>query len=445
MDVLRGKGSPKILERRHNELSTFGILSDTPRETLISYVNQLIDAGVLDRTRDQYPVLRLTATSADLLRGKVEMMLSRSPLFEQVAVKHRLFRKITPSTIRGRLLAMTPRALPTGVADEAELIGRAFEEGADAKLVLDHEDVLVAANSNARSLLSLSDEFIGQPFQDLEISYRPVDLRSAIDEVRRDSGTVRISQVARWTPTGDLNYFDITLAPLSLTTDLLGVAISFVDVTPHRELQEELEQTPRELEVAYEELQSSNEELETTNEELQSTIEELETTNEELQSTNEELETMNEELSSTNEELQAINEELRERTTELDQVNAYLQSVLTGLNASVVVLDRNLDVQIWNGRSFEMGGLRSEEAEGRSFLSLDVGFPVEVLRQPLRDVIEGGSAPEAVMAKCTSRRGEPMHCMAQVSQLVGANGSVDGAIVVIEVVHHNTDDEAGHE
>ena len=75
VDVLRGKGSPKILERRHNELSTFGILSDTPRETLISYVNQLIDAGVLERTRDQYPVLRLTAASADLLRGKIDVSL----------------------------------------------------------------------------------------------------------------------------------------------------------------------------------------------------------------------------------------------------------------------------------------------------------------------------------------------------------------------------------
>src|SRR5262249_54649999 len=156
------------------------------------------------------------------------------------------------------------------------------------------------------SLFNIPREFVGRPFQDLEISYRPIELRSSIDEAREERRPVRLREIARWTPAGELSYLDVTVAPLEIEETHVGVTITFIDVTQYRQLQEELEQTHRELEVANEELQSANEELETTNEELQSTIEELETTNEELQSTNEELETMNEELSSTNEELQAI-------------------------------------------------------------------------------------------------------------------------------------------
>src|SRR5262249_31526109 len=120
-----------------------------------------------------------------------------------------------------------------------------------------------------------------------------------------------VSSGVSWTsPVGDHLVFDVEVLPLLAGDEVLGVSISFVDVTRAHEMSTELEHSRRELETAYEEIQSTVEELETTNEELQSTNEELETTNEELQSTNEELETMNEELQSTNEELETINTEL---------------------------------------------------------------------------------------------------------------------------------------
>src|SRR5262249_22050991 len=155
------------------------------------------------------------------------------------------------------------------------------------------------------------------------------------------------------------------------------------------------------------------------------TIEELETTNEELQSTNEELETMNEELSSTNEELQAINDELRDRTGELNRVNAYMESILTSLQASVIVLDRDLQVRVWNGVSFEMWGLRADEVEGRGFLGLDIGFPVEVLGGPVRACLTGDCPSEPLVVDAVNRRGQPMRCRARVSQLAGSQGALD--------------------
>src|SRR5207253_9564818 len=137
---------------------------------------------------------------------------------------------------------------------------------------------------------------------------------------------------------------------------LIGMRIVFADSTSFHHLQSELTVSKQELETAYEELQSTVEELETTNEELQSTNEELETTNEELQSTNEELETTVEELQSTNEELETMNDELQDRTTELNEVNTFLDAVLGSLEAAVVVLDDELQVDAWNEGARKLRG-----------------------------------------------------------------------------------------
>jgi len=76
-DVLRGSRLAKILERRHDQLSTFGLLKDTPRETILGYINQLVDAGLLDRSGGEYPVLRLNGASAAVLKNQHAVTLSR--------------------------------------------------------------------------------------------------------------------------------------------------------------------------------------------------------------------------------------------------------------------------------------------------------------------------------------------------------------------------------
>src|SRR5262249_6281026 len=153
-------------------------------------------------------------------------------------------------------------------------------------------------------------------------SYRPTDLRTAIERAYETSEPITINRAA-WAKPGEeerVLEVEIRVVPGPDGREL-GVSIAFHDITSLALLADEHEHRKRELETAYEELQSTVEELETTNEELQSTNEELETTNEELQSTNEELETMNEELQSTNDELETMNTEQHERSTELDRVN----------------------------------------------------------------------------------------------------------------------------
>jgi len=234
----------------------------------------------------------------------------------------------------------------------------------------------------------------------------------------------------RWSD-DDRRTFDVTVTPLARPDgQRMGASISFLDVTRYHRLQDELEQSNRDLEAAYEELQSTNEELETTNEELQSTIEELETTNEELQSSNEELETTNEELQSTNDELHGVNEQLEHRGAELDRVNLHLEGILTGLRLGIVVLDRQLTVQLWNHWSEDLWGLRAVEVTARSFLDLDIGLPVERLAAPIRRCLDTKEGQE-VQLPARNRRGQEISCRVVFSPLA-VDGTVEGVILVME-------------
>jgi two-component system CheB/CheR fusion protein len=235
-----------------------------------------------------------------------------------------------------------------------------------------------------------------------------------------------------WHAGPEVRFLDVQIHPLSSSTgDMLGVSVVFSDVSRYRRLQEALQESKRDAETAYEELQSTVEELETTNEELQSTNEELETTNEELQSTNEELETMNEELQSTNEELETINDELQQRTDELNAVNAFLEGVLGSLSSAVIVLDRELRVEAWNGAARDLWGLRSDEVVDQHFLNLDIGLPLEPLRTPLRAVL-AGQPVEPFTVEAVNRRGRSTSVTIRMAPLANAAGEVVGVITMMD-------------
>jgi ATP-dependent DNA helicase RecQ len=78
VSVLRGGHSEKILEHRHDSLSTWGILGSYSKEELSDWIAQLIAQGFLRREGAQYPVLKLTATSRSMLRGACEVRLVRT-------------------------------------------------------------------------------------------------------------------------------------------------------------------------------------------------------------------------------------------------------------------------------------------------------------------------------------------------------------------------------
>jgi two-component system CheB/CheR fusion protein len=282
-------------------------------------------------------------------------------------------------------------------------------------------------------MFSINPKDIGRPLQDLEISYRPVELRSLIEQAYSERRPITQTSVERRFPDGERQYFDLIVAPLyDDTQNPLGVGITFLDITRYSRVSEELQRSREEIQTANEELQSSNEELETTNEELQSSNEELETTNEELQSTNEELETMNEELQSTNEELQTVNEELRQRTEETAQLNSFLETVLTGMRAAAVVLNPNLNVLIWNRRAEDLWGLRADEVQGHSILNLDFGLPVAELQAAIQPCLGGDSDHGEVVLSAVTRRGKKIQCRVTCTPLIGASKKREGVILLME-------------
>jgi two-component system CheB/CheR fusion protein len=370
-----------------------------------------------------------------LMLGKAEMLLAHSDLFTAMDLKRRVFQKVPGATLRERLMVLTEgggRPAGTQHGREQRVRSATLEASPEAQIVVDAGGYLMLANERARALFRLSVDDVGRPFQDLEISYRPLELRSKIQRVYMERRPSQVDEVEWPTPSGEVAHLEVQVVPLiDEHQALLGASVNFTDVTRSRRYKEELEQANQGLEDAYAELQSTNEELETTNEELQSTVEELETTNEELQSTNEELETMNEEMQATNEELQTINDELGQRTTELNQLNAFLESIWAGLEGAVTVLDADLRVLVWNHGSEELWGVRQEEVQGQHFLNLDIGLPVDQIRPALREAMSDGDGPRSTLVQAVNRRGRAVTCRVTCSPLLDSDKTLRGVIVVV--------------
>jgi two-component system CheB/CheR fusion protein len=370
-----------------------------------------------------------------LFLGKAEMLLNHTAVFEPLDLKRRFFRKASHAATEEAVSAAPTAAARRAAVEEDVLSLRteAFLTSPVAQLVVDSQDRLALINHRAGTLLALSERDIGRPFQDLEVSYRPAELRSHLSTVRESRTSVWLRDVEWQRSANERLVVDIQVVPLiDARGRILGAAIMFNDVSRFRQLQDELEATNRQLETAYEELQSTNEELETTNEELQSTVEELETTNEELQSTNEELETMNEELQSMNDELQATNEELRERTGEISSLNRFMESILGSLGAAVVVVSREMIVQVWNRQAEDLWGLREDEAVGEHFLNLDSGLPTDKLKTFIRSVIfDGGGSGEKVL-DAVNRRGRPVRLRVTATPLISDSEEPSGALLLME-------------
>lgn len=77
VDVLRGSQNQRILDLRHDRLSTYGIGANRSAEAWRSLLRQLVHLGYLRQDMGEYPVLKLTAAAGSLLRGESELMLAR--------------------------------------------------------------------------------------------------------------------------------------------------------------------------------------------------------------------------------------------------------------------------------------------------------------------------------------------------------------------------------
>jgi ATP-dependent DNA helicase RecQ len=70
IDVLLGAKTERIRRWEHDQLSTYGLMKSTTRPALLNIIYQLIDDGLLERSTDERPVLRLNDGAHEVLQGR---------------------------------------------------------------------------------------------------------------------------------------------------------------------------------------------------------------------------------------------------------------------------------------------------------------------------------------------------------------------------------------
>ncbi|MBV9002599.1 MAG: PAS domain-containing protein, partial [Solirubrobacterales bacterium] len=175
-----------------------------------------------------------------LLLGKSEMLITHTDLFAPVELKRRVFRRVVKPTLRDRVRVMAGNAVRGHAPLEAEnLREAAFDIGGPVQIVLDHNRSLIMANDAARRLFGIGLNDFGRPVQDLELSYRPVELRTHLDALDRELRATEIKTV-NWRVGDAERVFDVRLTPLIGNGTSMGTSVSYIDVTePHR-LQDQL-------------------------------------------------------------------------------------------------------------------------------------------------------------------------------------------------------------
>lgn len=444
---------PELLDRYFERANNRFVFRKDLRRAIIFGRNDLVQDAPISRidllvcrntlmyfnTETQSRILRRFHFALDdrgiLFLGKAEMLLSHGQLFAPLDLPRRIFRRqahrlaLADATF---VAGSEPTPAPEPLSGLDHLRNESFLASPTAQVVVTTDGLVALVNRQAEQLFGVSSRDVGRPFREIDLSYRPIELRGHIEQAHIERRVVRLPDVELVRSGGEKACLEVQVIPaVDAESRLLGVTLTFNDISEPRRLRDELEYANRQLEIAYEELQSTNEELETTNEELQSTVEELETTNEELQSTNEELETMNEELQSTNDELQHINDQVRDSMTRLDDANRFLEAVLTGLRAAVAVVNRDLQVQEWNRRAEDLWGLRREEAIGAHFLNLDIGLPTDQVRPMIKQTLAEGRSSGEVELDAVNRKGRKIRIRVECSPLANADG-VSGALLVME-------------
>lgn len=195
-----------------------------------------------------------------------------------------------------------------------------------------------------------------------------------------------------------------------------------------REQRQRVVQLKLELSATKAYLQSVIESHEASNEELRSLNEELLSTNEEFQSTTEELETANEELQSANEELNTLNEELQHGNAELAEAQSDILNLLSSMELSVIMLDRELRIRRLTPTAQKEWHLRPGDV-GRPLTETRLAAEIPVLEQLILDAM-AATGPQALEVQDSRGRWRALKVHPYV-----IDGKSAGAVVALPDIH----------
>jgi ATP-dependent DNA helicase RecQ len=87
IDILKGSRTAVALERKHETLSVFGIVgNEYHKDDLRNIAQQLLAKGLIEKTQDEYPIVRITATGTAWLSARENISLIR-PDIEKISSK----------------------------------------------------------------------------------------------------------------------------------------------------------------------------------------------------------------------------------------------------------------------------------------------------------------------------------------------------------------------
>lgn len=116
VDVLRGAKSQRVLELKHDQLSTYGLGKEQSQEYWFSVLRQLIHRGFVVQDIRRYAALQLTEQAREVLRGEVPLELAK-PRVDLTATRTR----ITDRGDYNKILFRRLRKLRKDIADRDEV------------------------------------------------------------------------------------------------------------------------------------------------------------------------------------------------------------------------------------------------------------------------------------------------------------------------------------
>ncbi len=119
IEVLRGSKSQRVMDLRHNQLSTYGIGADTSGAEWENIIRQLIHLGYLVQDFSRFGALRLSPTARPVLKSETEVILGRPRNAIETVEKGK--KKISGKKDYDQALFDTLRALRKKIADTASV------------------------------------------------------------------------------------------------------------------------------------------------------------------------------------------------------------------------------------------------------------------------------------------------------------------------------------
>ena len=142
-------------------------------------------------------------------------------------------------------------------------------------------------------------------------------------------------------------------------------------------------------------------------------------------------ESLKRDLAEANRQLSEKNEALSAKVSELGEVSGRMECVLESLTDGVLVVDRNLRVERCNAAAALLIGRERHCLEGRSYEEVTNGLGNAAA---IRDAIEHGHSIMGQPRSHTDRDGYTVEVLAGVAPIRTPDGSVPGAVEVLQDV-----------